>query len=72
MKLVLPYFIILLAIFQFFLKKNTKKHEELNKEFWKRERESNTVRKKDISALNYIIIPDTPLIISTHLKIKRC
>ena len=59
MKLVLPYFIILLAIFQFFLKKNTKKHEELNKEFWKREREANTVRKKDISALNYIIIPDT-------------
>ena len=59
MKLVLPYFIILLAIFQFFLRKNTKKHEELNKEFWKRERESNTVRKKDISALNYIIIPDT-------------
>ena len=59
MKLVLPYFIILLAIFQFFLKKNTKKHEEQNKEFWKRERESNTVRKKDISALNYIIIPDT-------------
>ena len=59
MKLVLPYFIILLAIFQFFLKKNTKKHEELNKEFWKRERESNTIRKKDISALNYIIIPDT-------------
>ena len=59
MKLVLPYFIILLAIFQFFLRKNTKKHEELNKEFWKRERESNTIRKKDISALNYIIIPDT-------------
>lgn len=59
MKLVLPYFIILLAIFQFFLRKNTKKHEELNKEFWKREREANTVRKKDISALNYIIIPDT-------------
>ena len=59
MKLVLPYFIILLAIFQFFLSKNTKKHEEQNKEFWKRERESNTVRKKDISALNYIIIPDT-------------
>ena len=59
MKLVLPYFIILLAIFQFFLKKNTKKHEEQNKEFWKREREANTVRKKDISALNYIIIPDT-------------
>ena len=59
MKLVLPYFIILLAIFQFFLRKNSKKHEELNKDVWKRERESNTVRKKDISALNYIIIPDT-------------
>ena len=59
MKLVLPYFIILLAIFQFFLRKNSKKHEELNKDFWKREREANTVRKKDISALNYIIIPDT-------------
>ena len=59
MKLVLPYFIILLAIFQFFLRKNTKKHEEQNKKFWKREREANTVRKKDISTLNYIIIPDT-------------
>ena len=59
MKLVLPYFIILLAIFKFFLRKNSKKHEELNKDFWKREIESNTVRKKDISALNYIIIPDT-------------
>ncbi|MGN0340636.1 MAG: hypothetical protein ACI4D0_09065 [Lachnospira sp.] len=58
MKLVLPYFIILLAIFQFFLKKNSKKHEELNKDFWKREREANTVRRKDISNLSYITIPD--------------
>ena len=48
MKLVLPYFIILLAIFQFFLRKNSKKHEELNKDFWKREREENTVSRKDI------------------------
>lgn len=59
MKLVLPYFIILLAIFQFFLRKNTKKHEELNKDFWKREREANTVRRKDISGLSYITIPDS-------------
>ena len=59
MKLVLPYFIILLAIFQFFLRKNSKKHEELNKDFWKREREANTVRRKDISGLNYITIPDS-------------
>ncbi|MDD6844249.1 MAG: hypothetical protein PUE32_01620 [Clostridia bacterium] len=59
MKLVLPYFIILLAIFQFFLRKNTKKHEELNKDFWKREREANTVRRKDISSLSYITIPDS-------------
>lgn len=58
MKLVLPYFIILLAIFQFFLRKNSKKHEELNKDFWKREREANTVRRKDISGLSYITIPD--------------
>ena len=59
MKLVLPYFIILLAIFQFFLRKNSKKHEELNKDFWKREREANTVRRKDISSLSYITIPDS-------------
>ena len=59
MKLVLPYFIILLAIFQFFLRKNSKKHEELNKDFWKREREANTVRRKDISGLSYITIPDS-------------
>lgn len=59
MKLILPYFILILFLLQHNMKKNSKKEKINNETFWKREAEANSVRKKDISGLDYIRIPDT-------------
>lgn len=58
MKLILPYFIIILALLQHYLKKSSKNDKKSNDNFWKRESDSNMVRKKEISQLDYIQIPD--------------
>ena len=51
MKLILPYFILILFLLQHNMKKNSKKEKINNETFWKRESEANSVRKKDISGL---------------------
>ena len=51
MKLILPYFILILFLLQHNMKKNSKKEKINNETFWKREAEANSVRKKDISGL---------------------
>ena len=63
MHFVLPYFIILIIILQFAIKRGTQNHKSRNQEFLDRESRANQVRRKDISNLNYISIPDNlPLI----------
>jgi hypothetical protein len=59
MHLLLPYFIILIVCLQLCLRKNSKKSSENLDTFWERESKANSVRKKDISNLDYITIPDT-------------
>lgn len=59
MKLLLPYFIIFIVVIQLSLRKNGKKDSESNSSFWAKEAKSNNVRKKNIDALPYIVIPDT-------------
>lgn len=59
MKLLLPYFILILFLLQHHMRKNSKKTQMENENFWKRETQANSVRKKDISNLDYIKIPDT-------------
>ena len=59
MNLLLPYFIILIVVFQFFLRKNSKKNVNSNKEFWDREHQANNTRKQNIDNLDYITIPET-------------
>jgi hypothetical protein len=59
MHLLLPYFIILIVCLQLCLRKNSKKNSENLDTFWEREARANSVRKKDISNLDYITIPDT-------------
>ena len=66
MKLILPYFIILIVLLQLCLKKNSKKTEKNNDDFWRKEYDPNSVRKKDISGLDYITIPDTLTIPDTQ------
>ncbi len=58
MQLILPYFIIFIVVLQILLRKNSKKNDEKIHQFWERERKANEVRKKDISNLNYIVIPN--------------
>lgn len=57
----IPIFTICMVIFIIVLKinlnKNNQVKEEADENFWKREREANFTRKKDISVLNYISIP---------------
>ncbi len=63
MHFILPYFIVLIIIFQVLLRNNTKKRKDSLDTFWKREQEANSVRRKDISQLDYITIPnDLPMV----------
>ena len=63
MHFILPYFIILIIILQFAIKRSSRNHKSRNQQFLERESRANQVRRKDISNLNYISIPDNlPLI----------
>ena len=53
---------------QFYLKKNSKKTRSDNENFLKRESRANMSRKKDISNLNYITIPDTLPFVDTDVE----
>ncbi len=57
MKLLFPYFIIIIILIQLKLRKNSKKESDSIKKFWERESKANSVRKKNIDALDYITIP---------------
>ena len=58
MHFILPYFIILIIILQFAIKRSSRNHKSRNQQFLERESRANQVRRKDISNLNYISIPD--------------
>lgn len=52
-----PCFIIFLIILTYFLRKNTRLEKETQEQFWEKERQANTTRKKDLSSLPYLTIP---------------
>ena len=64
MKLLLPYFIILIVVIQ--LKLHKKSDKNSISDFLDRETKANSTRKKDISNLNYITIPDSLPLINTE------
>lgn len=66
MKLILPYFIIIIVLLQLCLRKNSKKYTKNNEDFWEKESQANSVRKKDISSLDYITIPEDLLLPKTE------
>lgn len=53
----LAILIIFCLILAFYIRKNDTAQQKVQDEFWEKERLSNAVRKKDISQLDYIIIP---------------
>ena len=54
----LAIFIVFLLYINFLMHKNNRAQENLEKQFWDRERSANFTRKKDISNLNYLIITE--------------
>lgn len=59
-------FVIFIIIFNYAQRKSTGRQEEVEEQFWKREREANLTRKQDISQLPYIYLPGT--LISGNLR----
>lgn len=53
----LPCFIIFLIILTYFLRKNTRQEQEIQEQFWEKERKANAARKRDIKDLPYLTIP---------------
>lgn len=68
----LTIFIVFCVILTYYIKKSDSSQQKVMDEFWEKERQSNAVRKKDISELNYITIPldklPEPLHTSTEEK----
>ena len=58
----IPIFTILfigfILVLQFQIRKSDAQQDEVDQRFWERERQANTIRKKDISNLDYITIPE--------------
>jgi len=53
----LAIFIIFCLVLTFYIRKNDAAQQKVQDDFWEKERQSNAVRKKDISKLDYITIP---------------
>ncbi|MBQ3557935.1 MAG: hypothetical protein IJA07_00295 [Agathobacter sp.] len=53
----LAIFIIFCLVLTFYIRKNDAAQQKVQDEFWEKERQSNAVRKKDITKLDYITIP---------------
>lgn len=53
----LTLFLIFLLVFAYLRRKATRAETEKQEAFWAKEREANSVRKKDLSGLDYITIP---------------
>lgn len=53
----LALFIIFCLVLTFYIRKNDASQQKVLDDFWEKERQSNAVRKKDISKLDYITIP---------------
>lgn len=68
------FFILFLVFISYRFKKNAADQDEITARFWEREREANATRKKDISNLNYITIPEDlfPFNLNTDVENSLC
>lgn len=64
--IVLFCFLVLCFEIMYHKKRSDRKDAEADRQFWQRESESNSVRKKDITYLNYIEIPIDTLPMDDH------
>lgn len=64
-------FITFIIILTYHLRKNTNAQNEVEERFWNRERESNSIRRKDISNLDYISIPLDKFPMNLHTSSEK-
>lgn len=62
---------IFVIIFTIGRVRNTKAQEKVQEDFWTREQQANTVRKKDISQLDYITIPSWQFPLDLHTPAEQ-
>jgi len=55
--LIFGLFVIIVSILSYYRKRHSRLLEKADQDFWKRESEANSIRRKDISGLSYINIP---------------
>lgn len=71
----LASFIVFAALFYFNLKRHSKERENMDKSFWARESESNSVRRKSLDSLHYIHVPleDFPIrLLAENTAVAEC
>ena len=67
----LAIFITFCLILTYYIRKNDADQQKIQDEFWEKERLANTVRKKDISKLDYITIPFEKLPVKLDTSIEK-
>lgn len=73
--IILASFIVFGVWLTYQLSKSNKDNEKAEKEFWQREHEANSVRKKSLDSLNYIEIPMDKLpfaVLTDNEQVKSC
>lgn len=67
----LASFIIFVLILNYFIHKSNHNHESSEDSFWEREQKANFTRRKDISNLNYITIPEEIIPQNLHTESEK-
>ena len=71
MLIFLALFILFVLIMNYYIRKNNRLQDNLEKNFWDREHEANFSRKKDISNLNYLIITEDKIPQNLHTDAEK-
>ena len=69
--MILPFFLLFLAILAYFRRKSTNSQKEAEERFWNREQEANETRRQDISGLDYITIPLEKFPLNLHTDAEQ-
>ncbi len=67
----LAIFITFCLVLTYYIRKGDANQQKIQDEFWEKERLANTIRKKDISKLDYITIPFEKIPVQLHTSTEK-
>lgn len=67
----LTIFIVFCLVLNFYIRKSDSSQKKVQDDFWEKERLANSVRKKDISKLDYITIPLDKIPVKLHTSTEE-